>query len=145
MAIREKLRLILTVRESPVMISLSFAIGVFIGMSPFLGIHTILGIICAYLFRLNKFVTIIGVYITNPWTIIPIYTFSTWFGAKILGVERVIPSIDWERITLSRLLSELGPLLKPFVIGTLFVGFISALISFVIIYYLVRKRDEVKQ
>lgn len=144
MAIREKLRLILTVRESPVRLSLSFAIGVFIGMSPFLGIHTILGIICAYLFRLNKFVTIIGVYITNPWTIIPIYTFSTWFGAKILGVERVIPSIDWERITLSRLLSELGPLLKPFVIGTLFVGFISALISFVIIYYLVRKRDEVK-
>lgn len=144
MAIREKLRLILTVRESPPRLAFSFAIGVFIGMSPFLGIHTILGIICAYLLRLNKFVTIVGVYITNPWTIIPIYTFSTWFGAKILGMDRVIPSFDWKKITLSMILSELGPLLKPFVIGTLFVGSISAIISFVILYHLVRKRNEVK-
>lgn len=139
---REKLRLILTVKESPLRLSVSFAIGVFIGMSPFLGIHTVLGIICAYLFRLNKFVTIVGVYITNPWTIIPIYTFSTWFGAKLLGINKVIPSVDWKNITLSRLLSELGPLLKPFFIGTLLMGFISSIISFVVLYHLIRKRNE---
>lgn len=139
---REKLRLILTVKESPLRLSVSFAIGVFIGMSPFLGIHTVLGIICAYLFRLNKFVTIVGVYITNPWTIIPIYTFSTWFGAKLLGINKVIPFVDWKNITLSRLLSELGPLLKPFFIGTLLMGFISSIISFVVLYHLIRKRNE---
>lgn len=140
---REKLRLILTVKESPLRLSVSFAIGVFIGMSPFLGIHTVLGIICAYLFRLNKFVTIVGVYITNPWTIIPIYTFSTWFGAKLLGINKVIPSVDWKNITLSRLMSELGPLLKPFFIGTLLMGFISSIISFVVLYHLIiRKRNE---
>ena len=142
MAIREKLRLILSIKESPVRLSLSFAIGVFIGMSPFLGIHTILGIICAYLFRLNKFVTIVGVYITNPWTIIPIYTFSTYVGARLIGMNRIIPSIDWKNITLSRLISELGPLLKPFIIGTLFIGLISSLISYIILYHLVRKRDD---
>lgn len=145
MAIREKLRLILSIRESPVRLSLSFAIGVFIGMSPFLGIHTVLGIICAYLFRLNKFVTIIGVYITNPWTIIPIYTFSTFVGARLLGMDRILPSVDWKHITLSRLISELGPLLKPFIIGTFFIGFISSVISYIILYYLVRKRNEGKQ
>lgn len=145
MALREKLRLVLTIKDSPVKLALSFAIGVFIGMSPFLGIHTALGIVCAYLFRLNKFVTIVGVYITNPWTIIPIYSFSTWFGAKLLGIDRVIPSFDWKNITLSRIVSELGPLLKPFIIGTLSIGFIASLSSFVILYYLIRKKNEVKQ
>lgn len=141
MAIREKLRLILSIKESPVRLSLSFAIGVFIGMSPFLGIHTILGIICAYLFRLNKFVTIIGVYITNPWTIIPIYTFSTFVGARLMGMDKILPSVNWKDITLSRLISELGPLLKPFIVGTLFIGLLSSVISYIILYHLIRKRD----
>lgn len=141
MAIREKLRLILSIKESPVRLSLSFAIGVFIGMSPFLGIHTILGIICAYLFRLNKFVTIIGVYITNPWTIIPIYTFSTFVGARLMGMDKILPSVNWKDITFSRLISELGPLLKPFIVGTLFIGLLSSVISYIILYHLIRKRD----
>ena len=144
MALREKLRLILSIKESPVRLSISFAIGVFIGMSPFLGIHTVLGIICAYLFRLNKFVTIVGVYITNPWTIIPIYTFSTWVGAKLLGMKKVMPSIEWKALTLTKAITELGPLLKPFVVGTLFTGLFSSIISYVIVYHLVRKRNEEK-
>lgn len=144
MAIREKLRLILSIKESPVRLSLSFAIGVFIGMSPFLGIHTILGIICAYLFRLNKFVTIVGVYITNPWTIIPIYTFSTFVGAKLLGMDKFLPTVDWKKLTLSKLISELGPLLKPFIIGTFLIGLFSSVASYLILYYLIRKRDEAK-
>lgn len=144
MAIREKLRLILSIKESPVRLSLSFAIGVFIGMSPFLGIHTILGIICAYLFRLNKFVTIVGVYITNPWTIIPIYTFSTFVGARLLGMDKFFPAVDWKGLTLSKLISELGPLLKPFIIGTLLIGLLSSVASYLILYYLIRKRDDTK-
>ncbi len=141
MAIRDKLRFILSIKESPVRLSMSFAIGVFIGMSPFLGIHTVLGIICAYLFRLNKFVTIAGVYITNPWTIIPIYTFSTYVGARLLGMNHIIPSVEWHDLTISRVISQLGPLLKPFIIGTLLTGFISSLLSYFILYYFIRKRD----
>lgn len=144
MAIRDKLKLILSIKESPARLSLSFAIGVFIGMSPFLGIHTILGIICAYLFRLNKFVTIIGVYITNPWTIIPIYTFSTFVGARLLGMDKFFPAVDWKDLTMSKLLSELGPLLKPFIIGTFFIGLISSIISYLLLYHLIRKRNESK-
>ena len=68
------------------MIALAFSVGIFVGMSPLFGIHTILGLILAWIFSLNKFVTIVGVYITNPWTIVPIYTFATWFGGKLLGL-----------------------------------------------------------
>lgn len=141
MALRDKLRLIFTVKESPHRISLAFAIGVFIGMSPVFGLHTILGILVAYIFRLNKFVTIIGVYITNPWTIIPIYTFSTWVGAKCLGISNIMPDIDWRNITIGKLLNDFSHLLMPFVVGTVLVGTIASVASYIIIYRAVRRRN----
>lgn len=129
----------MTVKESPKKIALSFSAGVFIGMSPLLGLHTILGLIIASLFRLNKFVTVIGVYITNPWTIVPIYTFSTFIGARILGVKKVIPSIDWHNLNLTHIVSELSDLLIPFIFGTLFVGTLTAIASFFILYRITKK------
>lgn len=132
----------LRVKENPHKLSLAFAIGVFIGMSPLLGIHTILGLLVAYVFRLNKLATIVGIYITNPWTIIPIYTFSTFVGARCLGINKILPSMDWSRVTFSSLISEFEPLLLPFVVGTLIVGLVSAVIGYFIILRVVRKRNE---
>lgn len=117
----------------------AFAVGVFIGMSPLLGLHTILGIATAWIFRLNKIVTFTGVFVTNPWTIVPIYTFSTWLGVKCLGIKKITPDIDWSNITLNYFINEFKPLLMPFVVGTSLVGLISAVISYFIIYYAVKK------
>lgn len=131
----------LSIRETPHRLSLAFAAGVFIGMSPLLGMHTILGIFVAYVFKLNKLATIVGVYITNPWTIIPIYTFSTFVGARCLGVNRILPSIDWSNITVSALMNDFSPLLMPFVIGSLIVGAVSSAISYFIILRVVKKKN----
>lgn len=140
MALRDKLREVLRVKEPPRKVALSFAMGVFIGMSPLLGLHTVLGIALPPLLRLNPFVTIIGVYVTNPWTIVPIYTFATWFGALLLGVEKIIPRIDWNDMSLSRLGGEMSHLLAPFVFGTTVVGLISAVAGYVIVYQALRRR-----
>lgn len=146
MALRNKLSAIFSVKDSPKKIAASFAVGVFIGMSPILGLHTALGIAAAWIFRLNKFVTIIGVYVTNPWTIVPIYTFATWFGAKLLGVKKIIPSIDWNNISFKYLLNEMSHLLLPFVFGTTLLGFLSAIAGYIIIYQAVtRSRLSSKQ
>ncbi len=114
---------------------MSFSTGVFIGMSPFLGIHTILGVIVAWLFRLNTFAIITGVYITNPWTIVPIYTFSTWVGVQCLGLQQIIPKIDWSTITFSKFLNELTPLLMPFIgpiVTPWSIGTMTALLVFLL-------------
>jgi uncharacterized protein (DUF2062 family) len=134
MSLRDKLREVLKVNDSPHKIAISFAIGIFIGMSPILGLHTVLGLAAAWVFRLNKFVTIIGVYVTNPWTIVPIYTFATWFGAKLMGLKDIIPDIQWNNLTFSYLVNEMKPLLLPFVFGTTFIGFLSAVIGYVVVY-----------
>lgn len=138
--LRERLKSILYLKDSPRKIALSFAAGIFIGMSPIFGLHTVLGIAAAWVFRLNKFVTIVGVYITNPWTIIPIYTFSTWVGAQMLGIQDIMPRIDWGAVSFSSFLGEMKPLLWPFVVGTLSVGLLSAAASYVIVYRAVRRK-----
>ena len=127
-------------KDTPHRISTAFALGIFIGISPFFGIHTILGISLAHLFRLNRFVTIIGVYVTNPWTIIPIYTFCTWVGAKCLRLQKILPHIDWGHITFSMLLKDLGPLLMPFLLGTLLIGLFASMVSYAIVYALLKRR-----
>lgn len=139
MGLKDRLRDILSLKDSPHRLALAFALGVFIGISPLLGLHTILGISVAWIFRLNRIVTITGVFVTNPWTIVPIYTFSAWVGAKCLGIKNIIPKIDWTHLTFTYLLREFRPLLMPFVLGTALVGFISAVIGYFIIYHAVKK------
>jgi uncharacterized protein (DUF2062 family) len=118
---------------------MAFALGVFMGISPLLGLHTIGAFFIAWLLRLNRLVAIIGVYITNPWTIAPIYTFCLWVGAKLTGLERIIPTIGWNDVTLMVYMSELKPLIKPFLVGTIVVGSLSAVISYFIIHWAVVK------
>ncbi len=142
MALRDKLRQVVGVKDSPRKIALSFGIGVFIGMSPLLGFHTLLGIVVAWALRLNKFVTIVGVYITNPWTIVPIYTFATWLGARLLGIEHILPEIDWHSTGVTELIRDLEPILPPFIAGSLFLGAVCGMIGYVLIYYAVIKQRK---
>ena len=132
------MRQVLAVKDSPSRIAASFAVGVFIGMSPLLGIHTLLGIAIAWQFRLNKFVTLIGVYVTNPWTIVPIYTFGTWVGVRLMGIDSIIPSVNWSSITFLGILESLRPFFIPFVIGSTLIGLVSAVIGYFLVYFAVK-------
>lgn len=145
MALREKLREVISTKDSPKKIALSFALGVFIGMSPFLGLHTVLGIGAASLLRMNRFVTVVGVFVTNPWTIVPIYTFSTWFGTKLLGIDKIIPPLEWHHMNLAYLLNEVSFLVWPFVCGSTVVAVISAVVGYIIVYHaVVQQKDREK-
>jgi uncharacterized protein (DUF2062 family) len=134
MVFREKFRSIFQVHDTPHRIAMAFSFGVFMGISPLLGLHTIGAFFIAWLLGLNRLVAIVGVYITNPWTIVPIYSFCLWVGAKTVGVQQILPSVDWNHVTFSYLLDKLSPLLWPFVVGTLLVGTVSSFLSYFIIY-----------
>ena len=138
MQFRAKLRELLSIDEPPHKIAAAFAMGVFIGMSPFLGIHTLLGLTIAWHFKLNKLVTVMGVFVTNPWTIVPIYTFGTWVGARLMGIDSVIPVIDWSHITFFGFLGKFSHLLLPFIIGNMLMSFLSAVISYFVIYRIIK-------
>jgi uncharacterized protein (DUF2062 family) len=139
LAFRDRIKDVIKLKESPHRIALAFAAGVFIGMSPLLGLHTLLGFVVAWIFRLNPFALLAGVYITNPWTIVPIYTFSTYVGAQCLGIEQIIPKIDWSDVSFINLMNDLEPLLMPYIVGTLLIGTISSIVSYIIIYKAAKK------
>ena len=149
---RDTFKSILKVKDSPHRIALAFAFGVFMGISPFLGLHYVGGIFLAYLFRLNRLVTIIGISVNNPWTIVPISSFAVWLGAKLLGIRQVMPEVDWKSLSLLSMIKKLAdwehllfvvqqmmPIIKAFFVGSFIVCTVSAIISYFIIHHLAAK------
>jgi uncharacterized protein (DUF2062 family) len=135
-SIREKIKAILQLDSSPHHLALSFSVGVFFGISPLVGLHTILGLLAAWLFRFNRVVVLSGVYVTNPWSIVPIYTFCTWVGALLLGYDRVLPDVDWKHLSPGSLMNELGHLLMPFVVGSTVVALAAAGVGYVVVRHM---------
>lgn len=142
MRLRDRLLSIFSIKEPPHRLAAAFAIGVFIAISPLIGLHTVLGLGLSWLLRLNKFVTMVGVFINNPWTLVPIYTFATWIGAILLGVDDIIPDIDWNNVNYKTLLAEFKPLLWPFLVGTTLLGAAASVVSFFIVYYIAKRRER---
>ena len=89
---RATFRRLLAINDPPERTALAFSVGVFIGFSPLLGLHTILATLIAFLFRFNKVAIYLGTYINNPiLTLVPIILLSYGIGALLLGRPLKIP------------------------------------------------------
>ena len=137
--IKERFKGMFSLNESPHRLAASFAVGIFIGICPLLGIHTLLALAVVYAFRLNMMVTMTGVYVTNPWTIIPIYTFTTWTGAKMLGMNLMDQAFSLSHLRWNSFLKEFKHLLKPFVVGSTTIGLLAAVFLYFIMYLIFKK------
>ena len=71
----------------------------FFGFSPFLGLHTVLGLVVAFAFHLNRVAVLLGIYSNLPWILPAYYSLATLLGATLLGVD-VPPGLlkDFRRI-----------------------------------------------
>jgi uncharacterized protein (DUF2062 family) len=87
---RELIKKLLHIDDTAERTALAYSIGVFLGYSPFLGFHTLLGIAVAFLFKLNRVAILLGVWSNTPWWIVPYYTIATWVGMRMMGFQ-----IDW--------------------------------------------------
>lgn len=80
---RPVLRWIVKLRSSPRAIAGGFGLGTFIAFTPTVGVQLILAILAATFFNLNRPAASIPVWITNPVTVAPIYTFNYWLGLRV--------------------------------------------------------------
>jgi hypothetical protein len=78
---------LLHTHDTPTRTALAYAVGVFFGFSPFLGLHTVLGLVVAFAFNLNRVAVLLGVYSNLPWILPAYYTLAMMLGATLLGVE----------------------------------------------------------
>jgi uncharacterized protein (DUF2062 family) len=127
-AARKILDRLLHVHDTPHRTALAFALGVFLGFSPFLGLHTILGVALAFLLGLNRVAVIVGIYSDLPWIMPQWYALTTATGAWLMGTD-IPPGYTVRLRNLfelslfsgefwTRLASLVEPLLWPFAVGS---------------------------
>jgi uncharacterized protein (DUF2062 family) len=126
--IRRWLGALLHIQDTPKRTAAAFALGVFFGFSPFLGLHTLMAVALAFALNLNRVAVLLGVYSNLPWIIGAYYASTTMLGAAILRTRlpdgfrdrlgalfelSVVQGGFWRE--LARLLQ---PLLWPFTVGS---------------------------
>ena len=126
--VRRWLDKLLHVNDTPERTAAAFAMGCFVGFSPFLGLHTLIAIAIAFLFNLNRVAALLGVYSHLPWIIVGYYASATMLGAAVTGA-RLPPDFRGRLVALFELPSGtssfwhqvsllLQPLLLPYMVGS---------------------------
>jgi uncharacterized protein (DUF2062 family) len=85
--VRKWMESLLHIHDTPRRTALAVAVGVFIGFSPFLGLHTIMAVAVAFLFNLNRVAVLVGAYSNLPWFLAAWYAVVTAAGAWLLGTS----------------------------------------------------------
>jgi uncharacterized protein len=138
--VRKWLESLLHIHDSPRRTAFAYALGVFWGFSPFLGLHTLLGLACAFVFNLNRVAVVLGAYTNLPWILVPYYTLTTMAAAKVLGV-RMPPDFSSQLSGLLELSvfghpfwAEVGrllaPLVWPFTLGSLVGASVMSVVAY---------------
>jgi len=138
---RIKIQKILLLDCPPNRIAMAAAIGVAIGFSPYIGFHTVLAIGISFVFNLPLYPLIVGAYITNPLTFIPIYTACYKLGEWVTGQTAEIP-LNFSDMSLKTVMTTAKSFVYPFFTGAHLLGLILGVIAYILTYYLVKKYKD---
>jgi len=126
--IRRWLERLLHIDDTPERTAAAFALGVFFGFSPLLGLHTLLGIAFAFFLNLNRVAVLLGVYSNLPWFLGPYYAIATMVGAQLTRhriprgsgaqLRRLFELSMWHGEFWHRLFALMRPLAWPYVVGS---------------------------
>jgi len=153
--VRRWLDTLLHIDDTPERTAAAFALGVFFGFSPLLGLHTVLGIVAAFLLNLNRVAVLLGVYSNLPWIIAPYYAFATMAGARITG-HKLPPGLRSQLGALfeltvfgtefwDRLITILKPLLWPYTVGSTFGALVLAALAYPLALAFVTSRRRIHE
>ena len=151
---RAALRRLLAVDDPPERTALAFSIGVFIAFSPFLGLHTIMATLIAFLFRFNKIAIYTGTFVNNPFlTLVPIIAASYALGALLLGRPLNLPDEGWRLLRhphlfaaayWQQLFAHLWDIVLPFSLGGMALSVVCSLAAYPVTLKLLRARQRMK-
>jgi uncharacterized protein (DUF2062 family) len=145
--LRPVLRWILKLRSSPRAIAGGLGLGMFIAFTPTVGIQIILAIIAATLCNVNRPAAIAPVWITNPFTVAPVYTFNYWLGTLIwpgpplAEVKELFVNLGtalthlqfWDMKEAILAMLQIGmEILIPLLIGSIEVGIVLGVLTYII-------------
>ena len=119
---------------SPTQRALGFGMGVFSGCFPFFGLQTVMGVFLARIFKGNSILAVVGTWISNPFTYVPLYYFNYRVGSLLLNLDKNI--VDFSHITTNQLWFQGWYLSSRLVIGSICVGLLTGIIGGLCLYLL---------
>jgi uncharacterized protein len=125
--------------EPPERVAAAIALGIGVGFSPFIGIHFLIAIGLAFLFRLNRIDALLGQFVGNPWTLPPVYAAGYALGRLLLRYDRrKVPDLPWDRLLHRDFWHAFtGPALHPrlasFIVGTSVLAILIGLTAYVVV------------
>lgn len=128
-------RLYLTLRTehtSPGKLALGVATGIAVGFSPFWGVHLLLAVAAATLFRLNRVLVYAAANVVNPLTFAPVALLEIQVGHRLR-------TGSWMRLTLEELRGTgVTGFVSDFLVGGLVVAVAAGAVAWVVTYPAVR-------
>jgi hypothetical protein len=129
---------LLHTHDTPERTAAAFALGVFLGFSPLLGLHTVLGLVLAFALNLNRVAVLLGIYSNLPWILPAYYTIATAIGAAILRVPikpRLLKELsaalaDGSWTDFRVLAHTLTPLAWAYVLGSMLGALVLGLVAY---------------
>jgi uncharacterized protein len=136
--------------DTPERVAFAFALGVFFGFSPFLGLQTLLGITLAFYFRLSRVAVVLGTWVNLPFFVPVYYAVATELGARMLGqtppsrladdVGLAVRQASLSFGAIERVMSVLRPMLWPFTLGSTLGAVLLGGIAYVVVLTALRSR-----
>jgi uncharacterized protein (DUF2062 family) len=152
---REAFRRLLAVDDPPERTALAFSVGIFIAFSPFLGLHTIMATLIAFMFRFNKIAIYTGTFVNNPFlTLVPIIAASYTLGALLMGRPLSLPDEGWRLLRhphlfaaayWRQLFTHLWDIVLPFSLGGMVLSVVCSLAAYPVTLKLIRARRRKKE
>ncbi len=139
---------LLRLKGQPEEVAGGVAIGVFIGLTPTVPMHTILSIVVAFLLGKSKLAAVLGSWIANPFVLPFIYIMDYEVGRMITGIGKV--HLVFSEFSLSYLLDLGWEITYPLLAGGIVMGFLSIFPSYfitkrLVILYRERKRKRLEK
>lgn len=138
-----RLRQVLGSSESPARLAAAWALGVGIGFSPLVGLHTGLALLLAFVFRLNRVDVVLGTLVINPWTMVIYIPTAVVLGSWITGtplsfgeVSGSLGSIPFWKMATGRA----GSLAVSWLVGGFTCSLLAGAVTFAGVFRVVRWR-----
>ncbi len=133
----------LKIRGSPREIALGLALGLFVGMTPFMGFHMAIAVFFAAIFKWNKISSAVGVWVSNPLTAPFVYSATYIVGAKVSGSARLFtPPSELSLSNILNLLQKTPEIFWSLIVGGVVLGLPLAVFGYYFAYQSVLKYQQ---
>jgi uncharacterized protein (DUF2062 family) len=136
---------LLRLKGQPQEVAGGVAIGVFVGMTPTVPLHTVLAVLIALILKKSKLAAALGVWVANPFCLPFIYLLDYKVGQLFTGAKA--PSLAISNFSIANLV-ELGwSISYPLLFGGVITGFLCAIPAYfmtkhLILLYQTRRRQR---